>query len=281
MANFNPIINVNDDGLCIPEIGNWGIRKYQLLGGYCDIFTTGMKYHWKQLVYIDLFAGAGYAKIKGEEKIIKTSPLIASETPTKFTKYILCEADQIKIEALKKRFFREPHELFKNAYFLQGDSNQNIDKIVKEIPRNNDVLGFCFVDPFSLNLEFQTIKKIAGTGRVDFLILLALPMDGKRNFHNYIQKESKKIDRFIDNNNWREPFEKGLIPQQNFMKFLADSFDKNMKSLGYVVDTRLKYQVKTHDNNLPLYYLAFYSKHERGNDFYKKIEKYLRSPELF
>ena len=47
-----------------------------------------------------------------------------------------------------------------------------------------------------------------------------------------------------------------------------------MASLGYIVDPHLKYQVKNDDANLPLYYLAFYSKNKRGNDFYQKIEKY-------
>jgi hypothetical protein len=28
-----------------------------LVGSYCDIFTSGIKFKWDQLVYIDLFAG--------------------------------------------------------------------------------------------------------------------------------------------------------------------------------------------------------------------------------
>ncbi len=277
MANFNPITYVNDDGLCMPEIGVWGIQKYKLLGGYCNIFTTGMKYNWEQLVYIDLFAGAGYAKIKSDEKIIKTSPLIAASIPTKFTKYILCEFDNEKMNTLKRRFTADHIDLMNCTTFMEGDSNKNIDKILKEIPQDNNALRFCFVDPFSLNLDFETIKKISQIGRVDFLILLALQMDGKRNFHNYLQEESIKIDSFIGNTQWRNPFKKGEIPQRNFIKYLADCYDANMKKLGYVVDPHLKYQVKNDNNNLPLYYLAFYSKNKRGNDFYRKIEKYQTS----
>jgi three-Cys-motif partner protein len=269
---FDPIQYVDNDNLVLPEIGIWGLQKYKLLGDYCNIFTSGMKNNWEQLIYIDLFAGAGYAKIKDENRVLLTSALIAASIPHKFTKYIVSEFDKNKMDALKRRVERQAQDL--NIAFVEGDSNRNVDTIISHIPKDSNALRFCFVDPYSLNLEFETIRKIASVGKVDFLILLALPMDGKRNFHNYIQDESDKIDRFIGNSEWRGPFRKGEIRQQDFIKYLADAYDKNMSGLGYVVNPALKYQVKNDEANLPLYYLAFYSKNERGNDFYKKIEKY-------
>ncbi len=273
MKRFDPIIYTPNDGLVTPEIGPWGLKKYKLMGSYCDIFTTGMRYNWKQLVYIDLFAGAGYAKLKNEDKFIKTSALVAAATPHKFTKYIICEQDEEKISALQHRFQRDYSNL--NVDFVKGNSNENIDQIIQLVPKENDALRFCFVDPFSLNLEFETIRKIAAIGRVDFLILLALQMDGKRNFHNYVRDESTKIDKFLGNENWRLPFKNGEIHQRDFMKYLSDCYDANMASLGYKVVPELKYEVRNDDANLPLYYLAFYSKNERGNDFYKKVDDYL------
>jgi three-Cys-motif partner protein len=91
---FNPIIPLEDDGLFIPEVGAWADEKYKLLGGYSEIFTTGMKNLWDNLVYIDLFAGAGYAKIRGTNKIRMSSALIALSVSHKFDKYILCEVDE-------------------------------------------------------------------------------------------------------------------------------------------------------------------------------------------
>ncbi len=274
MAKFDPIIHVEDDGMSTPEIGVWGLQKYKLMGAYCDIFTSGMKNNWEQLIYIDLFAGSGYAKIKDDNKILKTSSLIAASIATPFTKYVISEFDKSKIDALQTRFDREYKDLSNKTVFIQGDSNKNIDRIIEEIPKESNALRFCFVDPFSLNLEFETIKKVAAIGRVDFLILLALQMDAKRNFHNYINQQSDKIDKFIGNVSWREPFRKGEIAQHKFIQFLADSYDKNMQQLGYIVNPNLKYRVKNNEANLGLYYLAFYSKNERGNDFYQKVEKY-------
>jgi len=263
---------VENDNLIAPEIGSWGLDKYKLLGGYCDIFATGMRYKWSHLTYIDLFSGAGFAKLKNENKFLRTSTLIASAIPKSFSKYIACEFDEEKLNALKARVDRLHPEI--NIEYVLGDSNKNIEKVIDLIPKMSGNLNFCFVDPFSLNLEFNTIKQLSMVGKVDFLILLALQMDANRNFHNYVQEESDKIDRFLGDSDWRKPFLAGELPQNKFIKYLADRYDNNMKKLGYVVDeTSRKFEVRN-DSKLPIYYLAFYSKNARGNEFYSKIEKY-------
>lgn len=272
---FNPIITVNDDGLLIPEVGPWGETKYKLVGGYCEIFTTGMKYKWDKLVYIDLFSGAGFAKIKGTNRILKSSAMIALSVSRKFDKYIFCEEDEEKLNALRQRVEREFPDA--NVEYVLGDSNQNIDKIISLAPMHSNeksVLRFCFVDPFSLNLNFETIEKLSKVGKVDFLILLALLMDANRNIVYYIEENSMKIEKFIKNKNWREPFQKAVIHSSDFIKFLSDQYDQNMRNLGYVEPVD-KHRVKIDNKNIPLYYLAFYSKNPLGNDFYKKVEKYL------
>ncbi len=272
---FNPIIPVEDDGLFIPEVGTWGDDKYKLLGGYCEIFTSGMKNLWDNLIYIDLFAGAGYAKIKGTNKIRMSSALIALSVSHKFSKYIFCEEDEKCVTALKTRI--KNHFPDANVEFIQGDSNKKIDEIRNKIPKHSKeekVLRFCFVDPFSLNLKFETIKKLATVGKIDFLILLALHMDGNRNLSNYISDNSKKIDDFVDDTSWRQPFKNGQLRTKDFIKYLSDKYDSNMQKLEYKEPAK-KHLVRIEDINVPLYYLAFYSKHERGNDFYQKVEKYL------
>ena len=277
-SKFNPIIPVEDDGLYIPEVGSWGDEKYKLLGGYSEIFTTGMKNLWDNLVYIDLFAGAGYARIKGTTKIRMSSALIALSVNHKFNKYIFCEEDQKCLTALKTRV--EKHFPNSNVEYISGDSNENVEKIIQAIPKHSideKVLRFCFVDPFSLNLKFSTIRRLSHVGKIDFLILLALHMDGNRNLFNYISDNSKKVNEFIDDSSWREQFLSGKVPVKYFIKFLAERYDQNMKALNYRQPVA-KQLVKIDDINVPLYYLAFYSKHERGNDFFKKIEKY-RSPQ--
>ena len=279
MKGFDPIVYIDDDGLMFPDdIGHWGLKKYELFGRYCDIFTSGMKGKWDNLVYIDLFACAGVAKIKDEEKRIKTSSLIAASIPNKFTNYIVCELSKEYIGALKNRIGLYHKEEEAKFQFINGDCNENIDIIINHIPKGYKTLNFCFVDPFNFDIEFETIKKIASNRQIDFLILFATHMAGNRNYHNYIKPGNNTIEKFINNKNWRTKFLSGEKTQKDFINFLAESYDANMKSIGYITDPKLKCQIKTNDGHT-LYYLAFYSKHPVGNSFYKKIEVY-QNPQL-
>lgn len=273
MKKFDPVIEMASDGEYTPEVRIWSLEKYKLVGTYCDIFTSGMKGKWDQLVYVDLFAGAGYAKIKEDGKTYLNGALIAMSIPNKFSKYILCEMDPQRFEALSKRVKRDYSHL--NVELIHGDSNKNLDKVVKAIPPfgiGNTLLPFCFVDPFSLNLNFTTIKYLGENKKMDFLILQALHMDANRNFDNYIKSESNTISDYLGIKEWRELFEKdGVIYRKDFVKFLSDQYQEQMKKLGYQT-TKLVHHIKSNEKNLPLYYLAFFSKNSRGEDFFKKVQ---------
>jgi len=268
--NFNPVIPVEDDGLEIPEVGIWSIEKYQLVGGYCDIFTKGMRSKWNNLVYLDLFAGAGFAKIRENKDIIKSSALISLSIPTKFDKYIFCEENNDLFLALSERVARE----FKNidVEIFEGDCNTRIDDIKKSSPaysKENTVLTFCFIDPFNLN--FTTVQTLANE-LVDFLVLQALHMDANRNFKLYLNENNETISNYLGSTNWRDEWEKSKLLPKEFVKFLANQYDAKMKELGYL--TAVRHQIRYPDKNVPLYYLTFYSKHERGIDFFKKVNDY-------
>ena len=176
--------------------------------------------------------------------------------------------------ALKERARREFPE--KDIVYLLGDSNELIEDVSKEIKNlGPSTISFCFVDPFSLNLHFDTVEKLARVGRIDFLILLALMMNANRNLHNFILEHSKIIDLFLKKTNWRDVFLTGEVRKEDFIRFLADTYDNNMKELGYIVkDQGLKPKVDAEEFNLSLYYLAFYSKHPLGNKFFSEIQKY-------
>ena len=61
---------LQDDGLYIEDVGKWAKQKYQHIGYYADLFSNGMKNKWDCLIYIDLFSGAGIARIKKSGKRI-------------------------------------------------------------------------------------------------------------------------------------------------------------------------------------------------------------------
>lgn len=281
MKNFNPVIQVAEDGLFIPTVREWTLEKFKLVGNYCDIFTSGMKFKWDQLAYIDLFAGAGYTKIKETGKIYLNSALLSMSIPTPFTKYIFCEQDEERFEALSERVKRDFNH--HNCELIFGDSNTNVSKILKAIPKfrkGKTLLTFCFIDPYSLNLNFTTIKNLGQT-LIDFLILQALHMDANRNLDKYLKEENSRISEYLGVKNWRD-----LLNQEkngyrkNFVKFLADQYQDQMSNLGYQ-DEKLMHQIRSNEKNLPLYYLSFFSKHPRGIDFFKKVQKRIKQQLTF
>ena len=88
--------------------------------------------------------------------------------------------------------------------------------------KGNTLLPFCFVDPYSLSLNFSTITNL-GKNLMDFLILQALHMDANRNFDKYIKEENQRITEYLGMKNWREAFEKnGTNNKKDFVKFLAE-----------------------------------------------------------
>src|SRR5258708_5949813 len=142
-VRFKPLIEVQDDGLHIPEVRQWALDKYALVGGYGDIFTSGMHKKWHQLAYVDLFAGAGYARIKESGKISRSSALLSLSLPVPYTHYIFCEEDDKCFAALETRVKRDFPKA--NVSFVSGDSNEQIDKIKGKLPkysRTNTLLPF-------------------------------------------------------------------------------------------------------------------------------------------
>ena len=277
----NEIKYIPNDGLPCLKIGPWALEKYQILKYYCEIFSTGMKNRWDKLIYIDLFSGPGFAEVKDKQKLVESSPMIALKVRAPFSKYFFCDTRE-NLCVLKKRV--DKLGMNDKVKYFPGDCNKSVDEVIKEIlsEKGKRVLSFCFVDPFNLNIKFNTIKKLANNGNIDFLILLALPMDAKRNMSHYIKSGNNKLDEFLDNPNWRVEWLQAKKKGEPLMLFLSEQYAVNMANLGYIkLPINKMVPIRSYEKNLPLYYLAFFSRNEKGYIFWKQVLQYSRKqPEL-
>jgi len=265
---------LKDDGLVTPPIGEWGQIKYKLVSNYASVFAGSMKNRWDCRVYIDLFAGAGRARIKGTSKIVLTSPVLALKIPNPFDRYIFCELDGQQLGDLEKRVKIECPEI--DPVYLQGDSNAMVEKILENIPKANvnfTVLTFCFVDPCRLeNLRFSTIKALSQRF-VDFLILIPSGMDALRNWEHYLGPDHHAVDDFLGNQDWRKIWKSSATRIRPDV-FLTDQYGEQMRQLGYEYnDIRSTQEVRSTQKNLPLYRLAFFSRHDLGTRFWREVKK--------
>ena len=269
---------IQDDGLLTPPIGKWATRKYRLVSYYASLLLDSMEGKWGSLVYIDLFAGAGLSQIKNSSDIVPGSPLLSLILAKKFDRYVFCENDYEKLNVLKRRVEALLPDDQQRVRFIEGDCNLKTHEILASIPspnRDRTVLSFCFVDPFRLeDLQFQTIRELSRFF-IDFLVLIPCYMDANRNLQNYIKWENKNVDNFLGLPNWREIWNSGDNNLQTFGGFVANQFGMQMKTLGYKykgLDETI--MIRSEDNNVPLYRLAFFSRHDLGKKFWQNSRKY-------
>ena len=63
-----------DDGLVSLEVGPWAEAKHRLVSLYSTYFSSGMKAKWSRRIYVELYAGAGFSRIRGTSKFLFGSP---------------------------------------------------------------------------------------------------------------------------------------------------------------------------------------------------------------
>ena len=262
------------DGLVYPPVGRWAETKYRLVSMYDELFATGMRHKWGKRVYIDLYAAAGYSQIRGSPTILKGSPILALTVKHPFDKYVFCEENPELLEALKTRAKRSAPNA--DVDYVLGRCDAEIERICALIPRpspGNTVLSLCFADPFDFGLKFETLRKLSSF-YVDFLVTLAIGMDANRNYEHYVEGNSPKIDEALGNTEWRERW-KEHARRGDFRRFLASEFARSMESLRYLHQELDQMKlVRSDDKNLPLYYLALFSRNETAYDFWRDVLKY-------
>jgi three-Cys-motif partner protein len=269
------IVKVVDDGRVCQDIGSWSAEKHGSVSLYAKLFSLGMKLKWDTRVYLELYAGAGYGRIRGTSRIVPGSPIRALTLEYPFDKYVFCEKNHEFLEALKIRVRR--HAPNADVHYIPGDCNEQIGEILDAIPRGsaqNKVLTLCFVDPPDIGIKFETIRKLSDR-YADFLVLLALYMDANRNIDNYVKEEAVKVDEFLGSRTWREKWKTCLLKGMPFPQFLAEEFSNSMETLAYKPQPFYKMKpIKISEMNVRLYRLALFSRHARAYSFWDQVLKY-------
>jgi three-Cys-motif partner protein len=210
-------------------------------------------------------------------------PLIAMDVVDPFDKYILCEENKKKLAALKERVKR--HFPTADVTFVEGSCDGKVEDICRAIPKGNagnTVLSLCLVDPYDFGIKHQTLGRMSKNHYVDFLVLLAAGMDANRNRDHYIDGDSQKLDEAFGNKEWRERLQSSGARYNGFRSFAAKEFAKGMETLGFRPQgiDRMRH-MKVAENNMSLYYLALFSKHERADKFWDQALNYTDAQTTF
>lgn len=261
-------LRCEDDQLHLPEIKQHSLEKIRHHNRCAEIFSAAMRKKWPQRAYIGLYSGAGRARLKGTDEIVETSALGVLRQKHPFTHYIYVDDDDKCTNALKARIANIGMSGL--ASVICDDVNTSAARVKSLLPsfsKTNGLLSFCFVDPFDIQFRFETIKQLS-TVKLDFLILLMLGNDFRRNFQRYLDDpNSTRVADFIGCPNWREEFHAaGKKP----IKFVLKKFDNAMTNIGYLSAGDELHPVKVKGMGVVPYMLALYSKKEIGKKLWRE-----------
>lgn len=260
----------DDDQLPVREVGSWTEDKLFYWNRYIEITTTAMvgSPRWGGgVVYVDLFGGPGICTLRESGKRIPGSALLAAMAPKPFTRILVCEKDPKTADACRTRLSKLTAT--GQAIVFEGDCNEKISEIEREIPERALVLAF--IDPEGLHVDFNTIQTLANDRRVDLLVLFADRYDVVRNIQLYLAQQDSNLDRFLGCGEWRKQLSE--LPSHDaasLCKFFTAFYQQQL------ID-RLQYQAVSDEVmksvNTALYRVVYASKHPKGLEFWDKIKR--------
>ena len=283
--------------------GGWTQQKLKILDeylvAYCKIFQTNPRAKHFDTIYVDAFAGTGlisqrkepakgfdlFSEFSEQEtaEFLKGSASRALQHP--FSRYMFIEKAASRIAELESLRAKSSHK--DRIAIRKGDANTCLASFVTSTDWTKS-RAVVFLDPYGMQVDWETIVKLGQTKGVDLWLLFPLGQAVMR----LLRKEGepppewqRALDRIFGTHDWysrfyvtqREPdwFEKEIISTHR----IAD-----WQAIGAFVIERLKtafYAVAANpgvllnSRNVPLYLFCFASANAKGAPTALKIAGYL------
>ena len=270
--------------------GNWTGEKLKRVEKYLKAYATIMNKQNFRFAYIDAFSGTGYREekknkiddqiflfqqndMKEIETYSKGSARIALEIKPEFDKYIFIEKSRKHFtELLKlKEEFKD-----KKIDLINTDANSwLIDRCNNYKWQNNRAV--LFLDPYGMQVDWETIKAIANTEAIDLWYLFPLGIGVNRLLEKDAGKMPAsweiKLDIIFGTNEWKEAFysetqettlfgnETKIVKDADFNKISKFIVERLKSIFTGVAENPL---LLRNSKNNPLYLLCFASGNPRG-----------------
>lgn len=278
--------------------GGWTEKKINVLREYNCAFTTALKNTSFRLVYIDAFAGTGYRRpsedlsdspnlfadlIEEEPQgFLAGSVQIALDTEPPFHRFVFVEKDPAKFEELEATIGASGRADSVELY--HGDANG----VILDICRTWDWRehrAVLFLDPFGMQVEWETIEAIAETQAIDTWILFPisavnrlLKRDGR-----LPEEWQEKLTRVFGTDEWRDRFyredDPSLIDHSSGMEKtcsfdgIAEFWKERLRTIFVeVADNPI---MLCNGSGTPLYLLCFAASNENGASIAIRIAKHI------
>lgn len=284
--------------------GAWTEDKLDAFEKYVKAYLTILnkyrdKYNWK-LIYFDGFAGSGSRdeKIDSDLKndlfdanyIIdeeKDSYKGAAERVLKielrgFDFYYFIDKDKESNDKLKEKLNIYNDEK-KRLVFRANDANAEIIKLADAMNRNNNLTALVLLDPFGMQIDWDSIKQLAGT-RTDIWILVPTGviinrlLDRKAELRHIdlLKKFFGEDETFIREYFFEKKVEKTLFGEEeivvkvnNSIQRIAELYINKLKDIfDHVTPNAL---VLRNTRNVPIFHFVFASNNESAKNIASQI----------
>ena len=187
-----------------PWGGAWTEQKLKAVTKYLSAFTKILRNKGLDYWYIDAFAGAGFREVprladiptgslfetvpdrKEMRQFMEGSAYHALKADPPFLHYVFCERDPTSMRALQEMVNSEFPQRGKSVRFESGDANT----VIKALCSGNWKArrAVMFLDPFGMEVEWETVCVIARTRGVDLWILFPVGA-----INRMVTKDGRKI----------------------------------------------------------------------------------------
>lgn len=189
--------------------------KLELVEKYLKTYMAALRGRFKQLWYIDAFAGTGSRTVKIEERNgdlfevaaparvekRRGSARIALDIKPAFDRLVFMEQNPDHCAALHNL---RTTNLHRDISVLQGDANRLIQDQIKWDGWKS-TRAVMFLDPYGMQVEWDTLKAIAETRAIDVWYLFSLSglyRQAARNINDVDQSKRAALTRMLGTNEW-------------------------------------------------------------------------------
>jgi three-Cys-motif partner protein len=286
--------------------GNWTDDKLARVKKYIEAYTKIMNKQKFKVAYIDAFAGTGYREEKKNTKganeqqssIFQDDELteisqysegsvqIALKVDPGFDKYFFIDKSKKHYGELMKLKESFPDKSSK-IECVHDDANQYLTKFCKKCDWKSR-RALVFLDPYGMQIDWETIRAIAGTQAIDLWYLFPLGVGINRLLKKEIDDIPKswedKLTSILGTSEWRSAFYSEVSADTLFgtevTTYKDADFDKIKKFFidrlktefpGVAKNPLLLYNSKKN----PLYLLCFAAGNPKGAKTAVKIAEHI------
>jgi three-Cys-motif partner protein len=265
--------------------GSWTAEKLERLRKYLAAYTQALKAQPFELAYVDAFAGTGYNTEKArpsstdnelfEEfrapevlEFVDGSARIALKIEPPFHRYVFIEKDQgrfAELEKLKNEFPEHRDRI----RLVNEDANTYLQRICKSASWDRHRAAV-FLDPFGMQVSWETIAAIAATKVMDLWLLFPVGMAVNR----LITRDGKmmpgwhrRLTDFFGTDAWEDEFyhqemssdlfetPRPTITKTANLKAIGDFFNKRLAEV--FADVAPNPLPLRNSSGMPLFLLCF------------------------